>query len=701
VVIGKLPLDSPLWDQLSACYSTENAIARLREIVASRQLGEAWSDLRDEILHQGTVYEVSSAAIPHLVDVAPYLPTESRRELWIEIGFLVTAGADRFPSPPAPGLQEGLTTALRIAETLAVRDFLADTDLTLDEGSYYALACVALSGHRVGEAMWEFPSASSGYVRVVCAGCGTEYEVDGFADPLAPPCPAPTVALASGNAGSWQDVADAIERSGRDQVLGSGWADFFETARWLAAAGVPSQASASAVWCLVAAMVATRSAKAAPWARTLARLAGHVRCLECGTVWAIADVMDDEADAEPVDVANGEEDPNVGRQGVLFTVDRHDEVEDARSRGGVPPSTIADGVAGFPAPPARKLRDAQVAVRTLWHAEGGGVDALTLVAGRPSVVVAGGSDAVTLWDIVSGSPVRPPMAGAAAAVASVALPDGRAVIAAAGDDYTLRWWDASTGRPLDGAATAGPARIRSLAPVLMPPHPGSGTVDWLARLRDGSTVLACGDTDGVVRLWDPVTRTPVAELFQRAGWPVVSMTAVDFVSQPPWDGTDLVVLYDQCIVDVWSSIAVHGNRSTMAPDTRKLAAVGHRRLIGAAVSPQHLGYRKPILLGDRNGTVSMWETFGVRLNDPLPPDPAHRDVVGIVALPAAGDGIAVVTASREDRNLRVWEPLRGSVALVPLDIRPRCLLNADDVVLIGHDDGLLAISLASIPVEGP
>jgi hypothetical protein len=133
----------------------------------------------------------------------------------------------------------------------------------------------------------------------------------------------------------------------------------------------------------------------------------------------------------------------------------------------------------------------------------------------------------------------------------------------------------------------------------------------------------------------------------------------------------------------------------MAPAARKLVAIGHQCLVGVAVSPERLGYRKPVLLADRNGAVSIWETFGVRLGDPLPPDPAHRDVVGIVALPAAGDGIAVVTASRADCNLRVWEPLRGSVALVPLDIRPRCLLGAGNVLMIGHDDGLLALSLAS------
>jgi hypothetical protein len=45
-VIDKLPLDSPLWEQVSACYSRENALAQLRTIVETRRLGEAWEDLR-------------------------------------------------------------------------------------------------------------------------------------------------------------------------------------------------------------------------------------------------------------------------------------------------------------------------------------------------------------------------------------------------------------------------------------------------------------------------------------------------------------------------------------------------------------------------------------------------------------------------------------------------------------------------------
>lgn len=131
-------------------------------------------------------------------------------------------------------------------------------------------------------------------------------------------------------------------------------------------------------------------------------------------------------------------------------------------------------------------------------------------------------------------------------------------------------------------------------------------------------------------------------------------------------------------------------------DARKFLAVGHRHIIDVGVSPERLGHRRPVLLADRDGTVSMWETYGTRLGDPLPPDPAHDDVVGIAALPEAGGGIVVATVSRASRSLRVWQPLRGAAALVPLDVRPRCLLGAGDVLVIGHDDGLLAMSLAPL-----
>jgi hypothetical protein len=96
------------------------------------------------------VYQVSSAVIPYLVDLTPDLAMADRRDVWIQLGFLVTAGAGRFPSPPAPGLQDGLDAALLVAQRRAVLDFVTDTAKLPQDAVYFALACVALSGHRVG-----------------------------------------------------------------------------------------------------------------------------------------------------------------------------------------------------------------------------------------------------------------------------------------------------------------------------------------------------------------------------------------------------------------------------------------------------------------------------------------------------------------------------------------------------------------------
>jgi hypothetical protein len=656
-VIVKLPLDSQLWDGLSACYSTANAIARLREVVSARRLGEPWRELCDELLHQGTVYGVTSAAIPHLVDLAPDLPVDARRELWTQIGFMVTAGADHFDSPPASGLQEGLTAALRKADFLAVGDFLADATVSPDEAVYFALSCVAFTGHPVGRALWEFLSPGAGYVRMVCAGCDAEYEVSGFADPFQPPCPPPVVDLPPIGLEPWQNVARAVG----DVDLGPDWSGFLDSARQVAAAGVPAHVPSDAVWCLVAAMVATTGGDAVPWARTLARLAGHARCVECGLVYSIADLIDARGDAGPIDPAS------------------------------VPAETLADGVTGFRSAPGRVLAPAALGAQVRWRVDGGPIDALAALGDR--AVLAAGPAGTTAWKIHSGIPALPVMPQPAV---SVCVPDD-AVIVTAAPDGALHRWEASTAKPIGPAVRRGRSPVRSLATVLVPHGLDQRAVSWLSQLR-GRRVLALGDADGGVELWEPLSRRPHVELFRRAERSVVDLTALEFVDQRPWSGTDLIVLYGDTVVDVWGSAAVHGDRSTMAPGSAGLAATGHEHIIGAVVAPRRLGHRAPVLLADRNGTVSMWETFGVRLTDPLPPDPQHRDVIGIAALPFERR-IAVVTVSRADRTLRIWDPVRGSARLVPLDVHPRCVAAVGHTIAIGHDDGLLAVDIEAVPLS--
>jgi hypothetical protein len=562
-----LPLDSPHWNDLTACYSTPRAIELLRQIVSSRRLGQAWREFHDEIIHQGTVYGVTSAALPHLIRLAPLLTPDEQRDLWIAVGFLVTAGAGSFDGKePVPGMQETLTQSLRDAERLALQAFLDAEALGPDDASYFALACVALAGHALGDTLWEFLSPGEGYVRLQCPECDARYEVDGFTDPLRAPCdPPPVPSLAPRARSEWARVPI-------DLLPG-----FDAAARAVADAGLPADAPMRAVWCLVAAMVAAKGA--VPWARTLLRLTGHFRCDECQSVLPIA---------------------------ALLRNWRTWPVEEPGPPQHIDPAVIADKAGFKPAP--------------------GG----TLVPGefplRPIAVPDG---------------LRPPVA----TEVLVVMPDQ-------GGPKKLPW--------LPGA------RLK---------------VPWLASVRDGRTLLAVGDATGAVRLCDPSTRTPYGTLFKRPGRPVVGMifAQADFFR-------NLVVVYGDLTVDVWSPDAVHGERSDMAPAPDRLHANGHSRIV--AVCPgADLGFRTPILLADRDGTVSMWEPFGVRLSDPLPPDPAHYDVVAVAA--AAG---LVVTAGRASRNLRIWQPSSGKVSLVPLAFVPEWLTFTGTTLTAGNADGVVSFS---------
>jgi WD40 repeat protein len=150
----------------------------------------------------------------------------------------------------------------------------------------------------------------------------------------------------------------------------------------------------------------------------------------------------------------------------------------------------------------------------------------------------------------------------------------------------------------------------------------------------------------------------------------------------PGDSRDLVIVYGNLTVDVWSPNAVHGERSDMAPAPDRLHANGHSRIV--AVCPGTDGPRT-ILLADRDGTVSMWVPFGVRLSDPLPPDPTHYDVVAV----AASAGL-VVTAGRASRNLRIWQPSSGKISLVPLGFAPEWLTFKGTTLTAGHGNGAVS-----------
>ena len=660
-MIAKLPLDSPLWHELDAGFSAEQALESLREVLTRRRLGEPWDELRSELLHQGTVYDVTSAAIPHLVDLAPALAPDERAELWTEIGFWVTAGADYYETAPVDGLQEGLTAAIGIAEAGALEAFRRRSALG---DSYFALACVTLAGHPSGGAMWSFLSAGEGYTTLTCPNCEEEDEVDGFGDPLGPPCappPLPDLTADARSVPGWTTLADDLEAAGN--LFGPGWDGFERVAVAVARAGVPETTPPAAVWCLVAAMVALHGDVS--WARTIARLAGHYRCVGCEDVYSIGDLIAEDEFAEPVEA---------------------DDLD---------PATFADANGFRPAPGGWPEPGTRPAVSLRWRASEGPVDALA-VATLPSAqsVVAGlGPAGLRRWDLESGAPLPGEVGSLPAPVggaAVVTLPDGRTLVVAGGDG--LHRWDTATGRRPAGVSGGGAAPgggVRGAAAAVVPPpshgrHPDDPA--WLADLRDGRTVLVTGHDDGAVRLWDPVGSEPLGELYRVDEAPVHAVASVPDESF----GDQVITLSGELTVDVWSSAAVTGQRSSMAPPAAKLAAIGHRSLAAVAGVP---GRGHPILLADSDGRVSLWTTFGVRLGDPLPPDPAHSGVVGVAALTTADGTLVVATASAPDATLRLWTPSTGAVAVTALDASPRTLWGAGTVLVVGTDSGVVVLEL--------
>jgi len=81
-------------------------------------------------------------------------------------------------------------------------------------------------------------------------------------------------------------------------------------------------------------------------------------------------------------------------------------------------------------------------------------------------------------------------------VAAVALPDGRTLLATTSDDETVRLWDPVTGTPVGDPLTGHTDGVTAVAAVPLP---------------DGRTLLATTSDDETVRLWDPITAAPVGD----------------------------------------------------------------------------------------------------------------------------------------------------------------------------------------------
>lgn len=295
--MSTLPLDSPYWSALSAGRSADRARDLVRSIVDTGRLDPGPLDeLTDEMLHQGSVYDVAYAALPYLVDVATARPPAELSEFWVGIGSLLAEGPARYGSPPpVPGLQAGLDDAVRRAASLAPASFLAAEHPDGITATEHALACLALRGHPAGVSVTRCGAWGGPTFDIRCPRSGTWYRLDDFTDPVAPPVdPPPVPELPPNGDPGWQALAAALRTAAAAAAAagpGPGWDGYLEVAAAVAAGGCPVRTPPREIWCLVSMMVAVVGE--VEWGRTLARLVGWYGCADCGEPHPLGAMMDD------------------------------------------------------------------------------------------------------------------------------------------------------------------------------------------------------------------------------------------------------------------------------------------------------------------------------------------------------------------------------------------------------------------------
>jgi WD40 repeat protein len=146
------------------------------------------------------------------------------------------------------------------------------------------------------------------------------------------------------------------------------------------------------------------------------------------------------------------------------------------------------------------------------------------VPGRQALLATGGSDGtVRLWDPAAGAAFGDSLVGSGGrilAVAAVRLrdPDGRVLLAAGGEYGMVQLWDWERGTRIAVAerrtGNTGPVQRPGKGLVQVSGKRGAPQVNAITAVElPDRTLLATGGSDGMVRLWDPVTGQPAGNPF--------------------------------------------------------------------------------------------------------------------------------------------------------------------------------------------
>jgi hypothetical protein len=123
-----LALDDPIWKTLRGGYRTPyDPTGALRQLYAGENVATAWSELWNELHHQGDVGEASYASVPHLVEIQ-----KQHGDLdWNAYALMAVIEIERH-RPRNPPLPEWLAPAYESAWKdvldVALRDYAVTTD---------------------------------------------------------------------------------------------------------------------------------------------------------------------------------------------------------------------------------------------------------------------------------------------------------------------------------------------------------------------------------------------------------------------------------------------------------------------------------------------------------------------------------------------------------------------------------------------
>jgi hypothetical protein len=261
----------------------------------------------------------------------------------------------------------------------------------------------------------------------------------------------------------------------------------------------------------------------------------------------------------------------------------------------------------------------------------GSVQTVAYLAQEQLLAVARGS-CLELVDLETHRPVRvlTGHTGRVWAVAAVPVPvpvpDGRTLLATGSGDGTVRLWDPVTGTPVSRPLTGHTDTVLAVAALPVP---------------DGRTLLASGSGDRTVRLWDPTTGTPV-------GRPLTGHTG----------------------------------------GVRAMAAL-----------PVPDGRRTLLATGSWDRTVRLWDpTTGTPIGEPLT---GHTEPVRAVAALPVPDGRTLLASGSDDGTVRLWDPTTGTPIGQPLTghtggVRTVAAVPVPDgrtLLASGGDDGTIRLAL--------